>query len=47
MRSIARQVNLKANNVHIRYEDDYFAGAAPYTMGWVVESLQLMQSQVG
>ena len=47
MRSIARQLNLKASNVHIRYEDDYFSGAMPYTMGWVIESLQLIQSQVG
>ena len=44
MRSIARQVNLKVNNLHIRYEDDYFSGGQPYSMGCVIESMQFMQA---
>ena len=47
MRSIARQVNLSINNLHIRYEDDYFSGGQPYTMGCVIESVQLTQSKTG
>ena len=47
MRSMARQINIKVNNLHIRYEDDYFAGGQPYTMGWVLKSFQVSQPQVG
>ena len=44
MRSMARQINIKVNNLHIRYEDDYFSGGNPYTMGLVIKSLQVNQS---
>ena len=47
MRSMARQINLKINKLHIRYEDDYFSGGQPYTMGCVIESVQLTQSKTG
>ena len=47
MRSMARQINVKVNNLHIRYEDDYFSGGQPYTMGWVLKSFQISQPQVG
>ena len=47
MRSIARQINIKVNNLHIRYEDDYFSGGQPYTMGFVIKSFNLAQPQLG
>ena len=47
MRSMARQINIKVNNLHVRYEDDYFSGGHPYTMGFVIKSLQVNQSPQG
>ena len=44
---MARQVNLKINNLHIRYEDDYFSHGNPYTLGWVVNSFEIKQSTPG
>ena len=35
---MARQMNLKINKLHIRYEDDYFCEeSCPYSCGIVVE----------
>ena len=47
MRSMARQINIKINNFHIRYEDDYFSYNQPYTMGCVFKTFHLTQPQVG
>ena len=44
---MARQLNLKIDKLHVRYEDDYFCGSQPFSMGWVVDSVQTMQSQTG
>ena len=47
MRSMARQINIKINNFHIRYEDDYFSYNQPFTMGCVFKTFQVSQPQVG
>lgn len=37
-----RNLKLSVNRVHIRYEDDYFAGSTPYSWGLICDSLSMM-----
>ena len=39
-----RGLTLTLKNLHVRYEDDYFAGESPYSFGLVIDELRFGDS---
>ena len=36
-----RGIKFQISNIHIRYEDDYFQAAKPYSFGFAIQSIQM------
>jgi len=47
IRSTLNLLQLKINGLHIRFEEDYFSGDKPYSIGLVADSLNLATSVTG